>query len=193
MARGHRHQPPFPVRRVDQTRTNILLREFGIIIEDFLMRHAGGQPAQNVAHGNAQAPNAGLASALAGLNGDDALIAHAGTLPDELWRSNPALRLRRVHSPSLLRPLAHPSTIFRRETGNAARANALLWKTAETSASSQRNLRLRGEFRHFFLTADGRGWTQIRLPQVIQSAQNCFSAPPRPFPLSQLSTINHQL
>src|SRR2546425_9338032 len=89
MARGHRHQPPFPVRRVGQTRANVLLREFEIIIEDVLMRHAGGQPAQNVSHGNAEAVDAGLASAPAGFNGDDGLIAHAGTLPDELWRSNP--------------------------------------------------------------------------------------------------------
>src|SRR6266566_3680883 len=120
MTRGHRHQPPFTVRRVGQTRANILLGELRIIIEDFLMRHAGGQPAQDVARGNAEASNAGLAPALARFNCDDALIAHAGTLPDELWRSNPALRLRRVPSPSPLRPVPshihQPSSAVKQET-----------------------------------------------------------------------------
>ena len=158
MARGHRHQSPFPVRREGLTRANVLLREFGMIIEDFLMRHAGGQPAQNLAHGNAEAPDAGLASALAGFNGDDALIAHAGTLPEELWRSNPALRLRRVHSPSPLPPPAHPSTIISRETRNAARDHALLWRTAEESASSPRTASPSWKIQALFLN---RGWTRM--------------------------------
>jgi hypothetical protein len=33
-------------------------------------------------------------------------------------------------------PLAHPSTIISRETRNAARDNALLWRIAEDSATS---------------------------------------------------------
>src|SRR6266568_195945 len=193
MARGNRHQPPFPVRRVGQTRANILLREFGTIIEDCLMRHADGQPAQNVTHGNAEAPDTGLASAHAGFNGDDALIAHAGTLPDELWRSNPALRLRRVPSPSPLLPVPshihQPSSAVKQETPPATtlyfgepaknpRHRLGTFSFAKDISHEQnphdanpanthelnsrlRPLRFCEKFRHSFLTADGRGWTQI--------------------------------
>src|SRR5262245_62034976 len=115
MARGHRHQPPFPVRRVGQTRANILLREFGIIIEDFLMRHPRREPAKDVAHGDAKATDTRLASALARLKGDDSLITHAGTLPDAIWRSNTARRWRAVATP-LNRCLNRRSSIGTNQT-----------------------------------------------------------------------------
>ena len=89
--RGHHgHRPPLPVRRVSQARADVLLRQLGKVLDDFLMAHAAGQPAEHIRDRDAHSPDARLAAALARLHRDEVLVIHAPTL---LHAPRPAKRI----------------------------------------------------------------------------------------------------
>jgi hypothetical protein len=56
-----------PIRRVGQARTDVRLGEFGVVTEDFLVRHSGREPAEDICHGNTHMANTRPTATLARL------------------------------------------------------------------------------------------------------------------------------
>src|SRR5260221_3417027 len=77
MRRHHGRQPAFPVGRIRQAGEDIFFRQFGIVGDNFLVRHPRGQPAEHIADGDAHAANARFSAPLAPLDRDDLLVVHA--------------------------------------------------------------------------------------------------------------------
>lgn len=67
---------PFTVRRVGQAGQDVGIGQLREIIQDLLMRHAGGKPAKHVCDCDSHVPNARATAPLARFDGDDALIVH---------------------------------------------------------------------------------------------------------------------
>src|SRR5579872_510979 len=80
--------PPHP-GSVFIYRAEVILLQLGIILDDLVFSLAGGQPAENVPDGYPQAPNAGLAGALSGLDGNARAVqgSHNPILPRPLNES----------------------------------------------------------------------------------------------------------
>jgi len=76
MRRERNHRVLLAVGGVGQARADVLLGQVGIILQNLLPVHPGGDPAEHVAHGDAQPPDARLAAALAGFNRDDLAVIH---------------------------------------------------------------------------------------------------------------------
>jgi len=76
MRRERNHCVLLAVGGVGQARANVLFGQVGIIVQDFRPAHPGGDPAEHVAHRDAQAAHARLAAALAGFDRDELAIIH---------------------------------------------------------------------------------------------------------------------
>jgi hypothetical protein len=70
----------FTVCGVCEASKDVLLGEKRKFAQDIGATHPAGQIVQNVVDGDAQAPDAGLSAALAGINGDDVGVLHKATL-----------------------------------------------------------------------------------------------------------------
>ena len=69
---------PLAIGRVGEAGADVAFGDLWEVGPDLVVRHAGGEPAEDVGDGDPQAANAGSAAALAGLDGDDlAVVGHA--------------------------------------------------------------------------------------------------------------------
>ncbi len=86
--RQHGRQPALPVGGIRQAGPNIFFRQFGVIGEDFLVRHPCRQPAEHIADGDAHTANARFSAALAWLHCDDLLVVHARLYANSMCPAN---------------------------------------------------------------------------------------------------------
>jgi hypothetical protein len=70
----------FAISRKGQAGTNVFLGKVREIAQHLLVGHAGSKPAENIIDRDAQAADAGFATPLAGLDGDDVLVTHGWTV-----------------------------------------------------------------------------------------------------------------
>ncbi len=56
--------------------TNILKRKFWILLDNLLIGHPGGEPAENVVNRDAHSPDTWSSTAFAGLDGDEFTVVH---------------------------------------------------------------------------------------------------------------------
>ena len=66
----------FAIGGIGEAGANVLVGQIGEVVDDLGPAHAGGNPAQHIADGNAQAAHAGASAPLARLQGDDVPIIH---------------------------------------------------------------------------------------------------------------------
>lgn len=67
----------FAVSGVSQACLNVLDGEVGKVLQNLLLRHAGGEVIQHIVHGYAHAADAGFSSVLARFDRDDVTIIHS--------------------------------------------------------------------------------------------------------------------
>lgn len=66
----------FPIGGISQAGANIIYSEIRKFLQDFFLRHSGGQIFEHIIYSNPHAANARLASPLTRFDGDDVLIIH---------------------------------------------------------------------------------------------------------------------
>lgn len=69
-----RYQPALPVGGKREASADILFDEIREVVEDFPDGHAGSEIVEDIVNGDPHAPDTGLAAALAGLDGNAAVI-----------------------------------------------------------------------------------------------------------------------
>ena len=60
----------FALSSIREASPDILADKLGIIGQYLLLRHSGGEPAENVVYGDTKAPDAGFPAAFSRLDGD---------------------------------------------------------------------------------------------------------------------------
>jgi hypothetical protein len=69
-------QAAFAIGGIRQAGADIPFGQFGVLIKNLFMRHAFGEPAEDVADGDSHPPDARTPAALAGLDRNDLMVAH---------------------------------------------------------------------------------------------------------------------
>src|SRR5688500_16907811 len=85
--RRQRREPALTVCGEGQTRFDILCGQIGEVRKYLLLRHSACEVLKHVRHGHARAADTGFAAALAGLDGDDLAVVHAGMIAEPAGRS----------------------------------------------------------------------------------------------------------
>ncbi len=68
------------VGRVSQSGANVIDRQLGILLQNLVIRHPGGQPSKDVVNANPHSADARPATAFAGFDRDEASVVHRAQL-----------------------------------------------------------------------------------------------------------------